>query len=110
MRREAEEAAAKFEESLKEVAEITAQTHRDAAKAIRKFGTETKRRDLIAEGLRLQREAGRMEQRQRAQDKPPPRSVLRALSVMQKQGRRGRKARARINRILKSKIPEAFKK
>lgn len=59
---------------------------------------EIQRRDLIAEALRLQREAGRQEQAQRAKAGLPPRDVLRALASVQKPGRRGRKARAKVKR------------
>lgn len=85
-------------------------TGAEGAPEVTELGIETRRRDLVAEGLALEAEAGRTEQRLRAEQKPPPRSVLRALGKMQKSGRRGRKAKARINRILMSKIPEAMVK
>lgn len=43
-------------------------------------------------------------------DRPPlPRVLKRLLGPMSKKGRRGRKARAKAQRILKSKVPEAYR-
>lgn len=57
-----------------------------------------------SEAFALQRAAGRQEQLERARNNPPPRKIMRSLGSMKKTGRRGRKARARIQREIIRKV------
>lgn len=60
----------------------------------------------------LQRQAGRLEQKQRAEAHNPPRQIMRAFAAAQgdRKKRKVRKARARLARSMQRQYPDAWKK